>query len=175
MQVILTSKIKGLGDVGDIVGVKPGHARNFLFPRKKAIYNSASNKKTFELQKNDINKEQDNLLSLANENRQKFNNKEIIIIENASDDGRLYGSVNASTVTSKLNEFTGLLLTKSDIKIEKPIKEIGIYSIKASLHSDVSIDISLIVTRNELEIKTLKEAAKSNDNQDNIDEESDIE
>jgi large subunit ribosomal protein L9 len=175
MQVILTSKIKNLGDIGNIVEVKPGYAKNFLFPRKKAIYNSSANLKTFELKKGDIEKGEEELLSLAAENRKKFNNKEIVIIENASDDGRLYGSVNASTIISKLNDLTGLSLTKSDIRIEKPIKEIGIYDMKASLYSDISINISLIVTRNELEIKTLREALIVNNKLDNQPQEEEVE
>ena len=97
-----------------------------------------------------------------------------MIIENASDDGRLYGSVNAGTIISKLKDFTGTSLTKSDIKIEKPIKEIGIYNVKVSLHGDVSINISLIVTRNELEIKALKESLKNNKEKE-VEEESQTE
>jgi len=174
MQVILTSKIKNLGEVGDIIEVKPWYAKNFLFPRKKAIYNSPINKKEFDSKKQDIEKKESELLSFANQNREKLNNKEVVIIENASDDGRLYGSVNAGTIISKLKDFTGTSLTKSDIKIEKPIKEIGIYNVKVSLHGDVSINISLIVTRNELEIKALKESLKNNKEKE-VEEESQTE
>jgi large subunit ribosomal protein L9 len=163
MEVILTSQIKNLGDIGEIVNVKPGYARNFLFPREKAIYNSPINKAKFNAEKKDIEKKEKELISSANNSRKEFNNKEVIIIENASDDGRLYGSVNATTIIAKLKEVTGLSLIKSDIKIAQPIKEIGIYNIKVNLHSEVNINISLIVTRNELEIKTLKEDLKNND------------
>jgi large subunit ribosomal protein L9 len=161
MEVILTSKIKNLGDIGEIVNVKPGYARNFLFPREKAIYNSPINKAKFNAEKKDIEKKEKELISSANNSKKEFNNKEVVIIENASDDGRLYGSVNATTIISKLKEVTNLSLVKSDIKISQPIKEIGIYNIKVNLHSEVAINISLIVTRNELEIKTLKEDLKN--------------
>jgi len=168
MQVILTSKIKGLGDIGEVAEVKPGYARNFLFPREKAIYNSPINRAKFDSQKDNIHKKEEELISSANENKSKFHNKEVIIIENASDDGRLYGSVNATTIIAKLKEVTGLSLVKSDIIIEKPIKEIGIYNIKVNLHAEITINISLIVTRNELEIKTLKEDLKKGKKGDNL-------
>jgi len=130
MQVILTSKIKNLGEVGDIIEVKPGYAKNFLFPRKKAIYNSPINKKEFDSKKQDIEKKESELLSFANQNREKLNNKEVVIIENASDDGRLYGSVNAGTIISKLKDFTGTSLTKLTLKLKNQLKKLEFIMLK---------------------------------------------
>lgn len=175
MQVILTSKINGLGNVGDVIEVKNGFAKNFLFPKKKAIYNSPSNHKVFATQKADIEKKEGEILEQAKKSKSEFNNKEVIIIENASDDGRLYGSVNATTIVNKLKEVTKLSLSKSDIIIGKPIKDIGIYPIKIHLHSDVFINISLIVTRNELEIDALKKSLLDKNKKSDEDLEEEIE
>jgi large subunit ribosomal protein L9 len=174
MQVILTANIKTLGVIGDIVNVKAGYARNFLLPKGWAIYNSVINRKKFDSNKKEIEQKEQELISKANQNRKEFNNKEVVIIENASDDGRLYGSVNATTIISKLKEATNLSVVKSDIKIEKPIKEIGIYNVKVNLHSEVTINISLIVTRNELEIKTLKDALTKSKTDKTIEEKEEI-
>jgi len=161
MKIILTTTIQKLGKLGDIVQVKSGFAKNFLIPSKKAISYSANNYKLFESRKEQFEKENQNNIDLANVIKTKLSGTEVIIIENSSDDGRLYGSVTSSVIADKINEgLKGSKLKRSDVILEKPIKDIGIYHVVVEPYSDVRFSISLIVTRSESEIESLRKAAK---------------
>lgn len=165
MKIILIASVSQLGKIGEVVEVKNGYAKNFLIPQKKAIYYTAGNFKIFESKKHEF--EQANLknLDVASRVQVQVSGKDIIIIENASDDGRLYGSVSTSVIAAKINEIVGeKLVSRADIFLKKPIKEIGIYEVKLNLHSDVSFDVRLIVTRSESEIDALLKAEKKASN-----------
>jgi len=162
MKVILVSKVINYGNIGDIVTVKDGFARNFLIPNKKAIHYSAENYKAFEDQKKEIEAKNQQLATKASEIKNLINGKDIVIIENASDDGRLYGAINSGMIAAKVNQIsTGLVITKSDISLEKPIKETGVYNIAVNLHADVIAKLRLIVSRNESEVEGVIEQAKN--------------
>jgi large subunit ribosomal protein L9 len=172
MKIILIAAVSNLGKIGDVLEVKSGYAKNFLIPSKKAICFTANNYKIFETKKHEF--EQANLknLSVAEKVQSKISGKDIVIIENASDDGRLYGSVNSAVIASKINEIIGdKLISRADIFLKKPIKEIGLYDVKLNLHSEVSFDVRLIVTRSESEIEALlkaeKKGSKSSDKSEN--------
>ena len=157
MKVILISKTANYGDIGDVVDVKNGYARNFLIPRKKAIYYTEANYKNFEEKKKQFEAENDNNVKIANEVKDKINNKDITIIENASDDGRLYGSVNTNIIAEAINKSLDKkqAISRTNIILEKPIKETGVYTIKIDLHSDVNFNLRLVVSRNESETQAL--------------------
>ncbi len=160
MKVILISNVAN-GKVGDVVEVKDGYARNFLFPANKAIHYSKINYKFFETQKEEFEDKNSKLQSKAIKDKDIINNKEIIIIENASDDGRLYGAVNSGIILEKINEISeGLTITKSDIILGKPIKNTGVYHIGVKLFSDVIAKLNLVIARNESEIDAVKKQAK---------------
>jgi large subunit ribosomal protein L9 len=159
MKVILITRIAKLGTIGDIVNVKDGYARNFLIPQKKAIFYSAANYKVFESQKQDFEAQSQKLSEAAQTHKDKFNGKNIIIVENASDDGRLYGSVSTSTIADKANEIIGSKeISRLNILLKKPIKELGVYNVKIDLYSTVEVDIKVVVTRNESEVDILLDA-----------------
>ena len=100
-------------------------------------------------------------IDLANAIKTKLSGTEVIIIENSSDDGRLYGSVTSSVIADKINEgLKGSSLKRSDVILEKPIKDIGIYHVVVEPYSDVRFSISLVVTRSQSEIESLRKAAK---------------
>ena len=164
MQVILISKTN-LGNIGDVVTVKNGYARNFLIPRKKAICYNAANYKSFEEKKKQFEAENKNNVEVANKIKDNINNKDIIVIENASDDGRLYGSVNTTVIAAKINKFLdkGQSISRSNIVLSKPIKEVGVYIIKIDLHSEVVFDLRLIVSRNQSEVQSLIKASEKGD------------
>jgi len=163
MKVILLTKVANLGSVGDVISVKDGYARNFLIPQKKAIFYSAANYKVFELQKQNLEKQNQEQISQAESNRSKVAGKDVIIIGSASDDGRLYGSVNSGVIANKVNELLGKkIVSRLNIVIGKPIKEIGVYDILVNFYSDVSANVRLIVSRSESEIKALLAAHKEN-------------
>lgn len=165
MKVILTAAVSGLGKIGDVVEVKNGYARNFLIPNKKAICSTLNNRKIFELKKAEFEQANQSHVELATKVKNKIFGKDIIIIENASDDGRLYGSVNSSVIADAVNKIYGeKVVVRSEIFLAKPIKEIGIYKARLAAHSDVEFDLRLVVARSESEVdsvlKAEKEAAK---------------
>lgn len=161
MKIILIAAVSNLGKIGDVVEVKNGYAKNFLIPNKKAICFTTGNFKIFESKKDEFEKENLKNLSGAEKVKAKVEGKDVIIIENASDDGRLYGSVSSNSIAAKINDMIGeKLVSRADIFLKKPIKELGVYEVKLNLHSDVVFDVRLIVTRSESEIAALLKADK---------------
>ncbi|MBU6141210.1 MAG: 50S ribosomal protein L9 [Proteobacteria bacterium] len=161
MKIILISAIAQLGKIGDIVEVSNGYAKNFLIPSKRAICYTVANYKIFETKKQEFEQANLNNLDSASKVKEKIFGKDLIIIENASDDGRLYGSVSSSLIATKLNDMLGeRLISRSDIFMAKPIKEIGVYQVRLNLHSDVSFEVRTIVTRSELEVGALLRGEK---------------
>ena len=156
MKVILIDALPKLGKIGDIVVVKNGYAKNFLIPNKKAICFSEENYKAFEGKKHEFEQESVKRLEGASKIKALTEGKNVIIIENASDDGRLYGSVNSSLIASKINELIGeKLVEKGAIFLSKPIKETGIYEAKLVIHSELSIAVKLVVSRSESEAQAM--------------------
>ncbi len=175
MKVILIDALPKLGKIGDVVVVKNGYAKNFLIPNKKAICFTEENYKSFESKKHEFEQGSIARLEGASKIKALTEGKNIIIIENASDDGRLYGSVNSSLIASKINELIGeKLVEKSAIFLNKPIKETGIYEAKLALHSELSISVKLVVSRTESEAQALlnpKKPAKAKEESESSSEE----
>jgi large subunit ribosomal protein L9 len=164
MKVILISKVSNKGNIGDVVEIKDGYARNFLIPKNKAIHYSAANYKIFEDKKKEFESNNEDSIKKAEELKKIINGKDIIVIENASDDGRLYGAVNTTVIAVKVNEIDkSLKIARSEIVLEKIIKDTGVYNVTVNLYSDVSAKLRLIVSRNESEIDAVvkKAAAKA--------------
>ena len=163
MKIILISAVSKLGKIGDIVEVTNGYAKNFLIPSKKAICFTSANYKVFEAKKAEFEQAHINNLDSASKVKAKVAGKDLVIIENASDDGRLYGSVSSSVIAAKINEMLGeKLVSRADVFLKKPIKEIGVYVVKLNPHSDISFDVRAIVTRSESEIEALLRGGKKN-------------
>ena len=137
MEVILLERIERLGQMGDVVVVKDGFARNFLLPKNKALRANKENLEFFEKEK--INLEAKNL-KLKNEAEavsEKIVVNNYIIIRQASDTGQLYGSVNSGDVKEKLQE-EGFSIEKNQVVLDRPIKEIGHHEIRVKLHPEVT-------------------------------------
>ena len=167
MKVILISKVAKLGNVGDIVNVKDGFAKNFLIPSKKAIAYTVANYKFFEEQKQHFEAENQKNTVAANKLKSSLEGKDIIIIENASDDGRLYGSVGSAEIANKINNILGSKsVSRSSILLKKPIKEIGVYIVSISFYSEIGIDLRLIVARSESEIPSLLAGGKKKESKE---------
>ena len=154
MEVILLERIEKLGQMGDVVKVKDGFARNFLLPQKKALRASEDNLAYFEKEKvtleaNNLKQKQEAEVILT-----KLDDFNLIIIRQAGETGQLYGSVNTNDVKTSLNE-NGFVVEKNQIKLDKPIKEIGIHKVSVKLHPEVQAIISVIVSRTESEAETL--------------------
>lgn len=160
MKIILTATVANLGKIGDVVEVKNGYAKNFLIPNNKAICFTVSNGKIFESRKKEFEQANQKDLEIANSVKEKISGKDVIIIENASDDGRLYGSVNSATIADQINKIIKQKsVNRSDIILSKPIKEIGVYEVKLALHSDAVFSVRLVVSRSESEVAALLKAA----------------
>jgi len=176
MKVILISKIAKLGNVGEIVNVKDGFAKNFLIPSKKAIAYTAANYKFFEEQKHHFEAENQKNTVAADKLKNSLAGKDIIIIENASDDGRLYGSVGSAEIANKINSILGSKpISRSSILLKKPIKEIGVYTIAINFYSEISVDLRLIVTRSESEIPSLLAGGKKKGSKEKAEVASEVE
>ena len=154
MEVILLERIEKLGQMGDVVKDKDGFARNFLLPQKKALRASEDNLAYFEKEKvtleaNNLKQKQEAEVILT-----KLDDFNLIIIRQAGETGQLYGSVNTNDVKTSLNE-NGFVVEKNQIKLDKPIKELGIHKVSVKLHPEVQAIISVIVSRTESEAETL--------------------
>jgi large subunit ribosomal protein L9 len=144
MEVILKEDIKNLGRAGEIVKVSEGYARNFLFPANKAI--PATKKNIARIKEEFAKKKQTDeaVKNKAEEIARKINGMEIIIIERASDDGVLYGSVSNIEILKELKK-RGYELDKSNIILSEHIKKLGIYEIEIKLYKDIKAKIKIKV------------------------------
>ncbi len=154
MEVILLERIEKLGQMGDVVKVKDGFARNYLIPQKKALRASENNLEYFEKEKvqlEAINLEQK---QEAEKILDKLDNFNLIIIRQAGETGQLYGSVSNNDIKNSLDD-NGFIVEKNQIKLDKPIKTLGIHNVVIKLHPEVQATIALIVSRTESEAKSL--------------------
>lgn len=158
MKVILKSKIKKLGNIGDIVEVKDGYAKNMLIPNGLALFYTDKNYEAFKIKKAEIEKENQENKAKAEELKDKILAKEIILIENAGDDGKLYGSITGMKLANVINSLLKLdgAVKKSNVSLKEAIKNIGKYEIVLSLHSEVSFDKIVIVARSKEEANKIK-------------------
>ena len=144
MEIILLEKVNKLGDIGQIVKVKPGYARNFLFPNKIAIRATEENKQVFEKQKEQLQKANIEKKKIA-ENLIIKAPDSVIIFREASEQGALFGSVTSRDVINEINNSSKLDLKAKDFTIKQTIKNIGDYSGRLSLHPEVIKDIIITV------------------------------
>ena len=148
MEIILLEKVNKLGDIGQTVKVKPGYARNFLFPNKIAIRATEENKQVFEKKKDQLQKINLEKKKMAEELIAKAPNS-VVIYREASEQGALFGSVTSRDVVNEINNNSELSLKAKDFTIKQIIKNIGEYSGILSLHPEVSKDITINVNTSE--------------------------
>jgi large subunit ribosomal protein L9 len=146
MDVILLERVEKLGQIGDVVSVKAGFARNYLLPRKKALRANEANKKVFEANRATIEADNANRRVNAESEAGSLEGKKIILIRQASNTGQLYGSVSTRDVAEALAE-DGIKVAKSAIVLSRPIKTIGVHEVKVVLHAEVSRTITVNVAR----------------------------
>ena len=164
MEVILIEKIEKLGNVGDIVAVKSGFARNYLIPQDKALRATDSNKEYFQKQKKEILAKNDDIKQKAKGVFDKVDGKSVNIIRHASDEGKLYGSVMPKDIAEKISELLKISVKKSQIVLVKTIRETGLYDVKIRIHADYLAVVQVNVARSEEEAKAnLKPLKPKND------------
>ena len=146
MEIILLQKINKLGNIGDTVKVKPGFGRNFLIPSGKALRATKENKEIFENTKTKLLEENKEAIEKAEKTRAEVEGLNLVVVRSASDTGMLYGSVTTRDI-SKLIDEHGVTLSRKQISLENPIKELGIFNLRVILHPEVETKIELRVVR----------------------------
>jgi large subunit ribosomal protein L9 len=145
MQVILLEKVVNLGNLGDVVKVKDGFARNFLLPQGKAKRATEANLKAFEVRRAELEKAQADLLAKAQERGAKINGLTLQIVQKAGVDGRLFGSVTNYDIVEALKA-QGHEVERAMVRMPAgPIKQVGEYPIQLELHADVVATVRVSV------------------------------
>ena len=150
MQVILLERVAKLGQMGEVVDVKPGYARNFLLPQGKALSASEANIASFEAQKAQLEARNLETKKEAEALAEKLDGQQFIVIRSASDAGALYGSVTPRDAADAATE-AGFTVDKKQIALIAPIKELGLHSLAVKLHPEVEVEIKMNVARSEEE------------------------
>ncbi len=146
MDVILLERIERLGQMGDVVNVKPGFARNFLFPQKKALRANKDNKVYFESRRAELEatnlKRRDEAQAVA----KKMDGVKLVIVRQAGEGGQLYGSVSARDIAEELTK-QGYHVERAQVLLNAPVKVLGVFKTPVRLHPEVKIDIDFTVAR----------------------------
>ena len=148
MDIILLERIGNLGNIGDVVTVKDGYARNFLLPQKKALRANESNKKVFEANRDRLEKENAERRGEAEKQGKDVDGTEIVLIRASSNAGQLYGSVNVRDIVAGLAE-KGHEIDKKQIIMGSPIKSIGMHDVTVALHPEVHVTVKANVARSD--------------------------
>lgn len=165
MEVILLERVARLGDMGDVAEVKNGFARNYLIPQGKAMRATAANKAEFETRKAEIAKINDAKKVDASKVAKKLEGVIIELVRQASDDGRLYGSVTVRDIGLFMEE-KGFEIPRQNLLLERAIKEVGSYEVTVAPHPEIEVVLPVRVARNESEFldweaEEAKEAAEA--------------
>jgi large subunit ribosomal protein L9 len=146
MEVILLERIEKLGQMGDIVNVKPGFARNFLLPRGKALRANEANRAHFEVQRVQLEAVNLEQRSEAQAIADKMTNVNVILVRQAGDTGQLYGSVSARDISDALIKI-GYTISRNQVRQASPIKNLGLHLVSILLHPEVMIEVTANVAR----------------------------
>ena len=145
MQVILLEKIAKLGELGQQVHVKPGYGRNFLIPSGKAVPATAGNIEKFETQRAELEKAQEQVLTVAQARAEKLNNLTITLLRKTVSEDRLFGSVGVNDIATAVTE-AGLEVTRHEVRLpDGPFRTLGEYVVELHLYADINARITLIV------------------------------
>ena len=150
MEVILLERVEKLGQMGDVVNVKPGFARNFLLPRNKALRATKENRENFENQRQHL--EADNLTrkNEAEKIAEKLDGMRIGMIRSAGENGQLYGSVTSRDIAEGVTA-GGVTINRSQVMMDHPIKMLGLHKMRVGLHPEVSATVVVNVARSQEE------------------------
>ncbi|BAK66808.1 50S ribosomal protein L9 [Sphingobium sp. SYK-6] len=147
MEIILLERIEKLGAIGDIVTVKDGYARNYLLPNKKALRSNNANKKVFEANRAKIEADNAARRDDAAKAAEKVDGVQVVLIRQSSNSGQLYGSVSVRDIVEALHEAGHTVVSKAMIVLERPIKTLGLFDVRVSLHPEVAVTVQVNVAR----------------------------
>lgn len=146
VEVILLQRVEKLGQMGEIVKVKPGYARNFLLPQKKALRASKDNRERFEGQRAQLEAQNIKRRDEAERLAERVGGLSVVVIRSAGESGGLYGSVSARDVSEACTA-AGLTVTRQQVVLEQPIKSLGLSTVRVELHPEVVIPVTVNVAR----------------------------
>ena len=153
MQIILLERVEKLGQIGDVVTVKPGYARNYLLPQKKALRATKGNIEQFETQRGEIEARNLERRNEAEAVAAKLEDVSVILIRQAGESGQLYGSVSARDLVEAMAE-KGFTVERNQIRLDRAIKALGMHPVRIVLHPEVEVSITANVARSEDEAET---------------------
>ena len=148
MELILLERVENLGQMGDVVTVRPGYARNFLLPQKKALRANDANRRLFEAQKAELetrNLERKNDAANAAE---RLDGRAFVLIRQASETGMLYGSVSTRDIAEAASD-DGVQVARAQVRLDKPLKQLGVSKVRVVLHPEVDAWIEINIARSE--------------------------
>ena len=160
-QVILLERIEKLGGMGEIVNVKPGYARNYLLPQKKALRATDSNIAYFETQKSALEKVNNEKKSAAEKHAKTLEGVTVALIRQAGEAGQLYGSVTSRDIAEAINEAVEQKIERNTVDLNQNFKEIGLFPVTVTLHPEVKVDITINIARTDDEAKAQLKSGKA--------------
>jgi len=157
MEIILLERIEKLGGIGDVVSVKDGYARNYLLPNKKALRSNAANKSVFEANRAKIEADNAARRSDAEKAGEAIDGVQVVLIRQSSNSGQLYGSVAVRDIVEALHAAGHTGVTKGMVVLERPIKTLGLFDVRVSLHPEVSVTVQANIARSPEEAELQKD------------------
>ena len=155
MEVILLERVVKLGQMGEVVKVRDGFARNFLLKRGKALRATAENRARYDGMKAELEANNIKAKSEASQVAEKINGKEVVIIRQAAESGQLFGSVSVRDIVDSL-EAQGIKVSRPQVWLDSPIKTIGQQKVTIAVHPEVETSITVIVARSADEAERIK-------------------
>ena len=144
MKVILLDKVENLGGLGDLVSVKPGYARNYLIPTRKAAQATPDNLKMFEERRAELEKQIAEALAAAQARADRLSEATITIARRTGEQGKLFGSVGTADVAEAITASTGIEVKRSEVRMpEGQLRQVGSYPIELHLHPEVNVEITV--------------------------------
>ncbi|MCP5432532.1 MAG: 50S ribosomal protein L9 [Alphaproteobacteria bacterium] len=146
MEIILLERVEHLGQMGDVVKVRDGYARNFLLPQKKALRATKDNKARFDGMRKELEARNLERRQEAESVGKEIDGKSFVLIRQAGETGQLYGSVSARDVVEAA-EADGISIARGQVRLDRPIKVLGLHQVRISLHAEVAVTVTLNVAR----------------------------
>lgn len=174
MQVVLLERVEKLGQMGDVVRVKDGFARNFLLPQKKALRATKANIERFESQRAQLEARNLELKKEAEQVHAKLSGQAFVVLRQAGETGILYGSVSTRDIATAVTE-GGFSAARNQVILDRPIKVIGLHEIRLVLHPEVSATITINVARTEEEAERQAAGEDLTAQRDDFDDEDEAE
>lgn len=160
MEVILLERVEKLGQMGEVVRVKGGFARNFLLPQKKALRATEANRRLFDERRAQLEAANLERRGEAEQVASKLDGLAVVLVRQAGDAGQLYGSVKARDIADKVTQ-AGFTIDRRQVLLESPIKAIGLFPVRVALHPEVAVTVTANVARSEDEAQIQSQTGRA--------------